>query len=79
MAFLYRFIHPYTYPDQAINIYGDISLSLLSYIAGAYRILAIFLWKQTMQLAIRKDEKCISIKVTPKKIWISSESKHLNK
>ena len=57
-------------PDTRLNIYNNISVSLVAEIASATRILAVFLWKQVFQIAMKRGRECILIRIYPKIQWV---------
>eukprot|EP00483_Globobulimina_turgida_P010800 UN10821 len=58
--------------DSIIHIGNSISISLISYIESSIRIVAIFMWKQTI-LSILKKNRCILIKYSPFIQWFDND------
>ena len=56
-------------PEYNIYVDDNHSLSLVSQISSATRILSIFLWKQTIKLAWNRDKSAIVIKGSAKIKW----------
>eukprot|EP01083_Nonionella_stella_P039814 108303_1 len=69
--------------DFIVYITPNNSISVASIISGAARILAIFMWRQTVLIIIRaKKQKCVLIKYIPTVKWnvktaVSDEEKHV--
>jgi len=66
--------------DDSMVYFGDYSFSLLSIMDHALRVVAIFLWKQTITSIVnRKHNRCIIIKYSPWIEWIDSTPPSGNK
>eukprot|EP01084_Bolivina_argentea_P272846 464635_1 len=57
--------------DSIIHLTDSIAISLISYCESSIRIVAIFLWKQTL-MSILKRNRCILIKYSPFIQWFDS-------
>ena len=58
-----------------IQISSALNISLRSIQASGYRVLSIFLWRQTILTMIKKD-KCVNIRHSPSIKWIESQRYH---
>ena len=56
------------YDEKAIVDVGFIKINVTSLMGAALRILAIFMWKSTTLLILKKD-KCVNIRVSPNIKW----------
>ena len=65
-----RFTVWYEEPEYFVKL-GSVNFGLLAYFASCYRVLSLFLWKQTIMAAWTRGKACISIYVTPKVQWIA--------
>eukprot|EP01084_Bolivina_argentea_P249624 417975_1 len=63
--------------DTIIEISDTISVQLRSMIASAYRVLAIFIWKQTIS-SVWKKRRATIIKYSPYIKWVSTRSSVYN-
>ena len=64
-----RFTMFYDEPEQYIKVFPGVKFGLLAYFSEAYRVLSIFLWKQTIMSAWTKGQKCISLYISPNIQW----------
>jgi len=61
--------------DSVVYITDSVSISLISMMDSALRVVTIFLWKQTIvSIVNRKHKKCILIKYSPFIEWVDTDS-----
>ena len=66
------------FDDRDLMRIGQFEFSTLSLYASALRALSIFLWKQTFSV-IKKKDKCIIIRHSPKIRWLEHQKKAFSK
>ena len=70
LAFINTFLVDQEMNERAtIHLVGWFSFSIFSISASSWRVLSIFLWKQTILLMIKKNE-CVNIRHSPYIEWI---------
>ena len=62
------------YPERELELWSGMSIGLMSYMAGSYRVLSLFLWKQTIFAAWCRGEWCICIFLSPQIKWTDNDS-----
>ena len=69
LYYTFVYVHEFNNEKATVNLFGNVGFFLPSIQASALRILALFIWKQTILTIIRKDE-CINIRFAPYIEWI---------
>lgn len=57
-------------PEQELELWFGLSINLNELQASCYRVLSLFLWKQTLMAAYTRGEWCICIYLSPHIKWI---------
>merc|ERR1712113_276817 len=59
--------------EYELELWPGASFGLVSYIAAAYRVLSLFMWKQTLMAIYTQGEFCIAIYLIPSIQWDKKE------
>ena len=59
--------------EKYFEVMEGVSFGLLAWIGSAYRVLSLFLWKQTLMAAYTRGEWCICIYLSPCIKWTSTD------
>ena len=67
------FAESYGFPEYEWEIVSGMSFGLVSYIASAYRVVSLFMWKQTLMAAYTRGRYCICIYLSPYIKWVDGD------
>ena len=66
-------LNPYAFKEQQFELWSGYSIGLQEWMASCYRVLSLFLWKQTLMAAYTRGEWCICIYLTPYIKWVDGD------
>merc|ERR1711879_368262 len=57
------------YEEMYIELWSGVSIELIGFMASCYRVISLFLWKQTLMAVYTRGEWCICIYLSPQIKW----------